>query len=105
VYITQHIGWLLFLDRLRYAGMTVREMRRYASLAAQGKKTIRQRLELLDAHHARTQAHIAALQAALRFVERKQAYYMKWLADDRRPGDFVIDDHPAPRRAARVAAP
>lgn len=90
VYTTQHIGWLLFLDRLRYAGMTVREMRRYASLASQGKKTIRQRLALLEAHHARTAAHIAELQDALRFVEQKQAYYLKWLADDRRPGDFVV---------------
>jgi DNA-binding transcriptional MerR regulator len=105
VYITQHIGWLLFLDRLRYAGMTVREMRRYATLAAQGKKTIRQRLELLEAHHARTAAHIAELQAALRFVERKQAYYLKWLADDRRPGDFDLGERPAPHRPARAAAP
>lgn len=105
VYIAQHIGWLLFLDRLRYAGMTVRDMRRYATLAAQGKKTLRQRLELLDAHHARAAAHIAELQAALRFVERKQAYYQKWLTDDRRPGDFALGEPPAPRRAARAAAP
>ncbi len=105
VYVTQHVAWLLFLDRLRYAGMTVREMRRYAHLAVQGKKTIRQRLELLDAHHARTLAHIAELQTALRFVEHKQAYYLKWLADDRRPGDFDLGDSPAPRRATRVAGP
>ena len=105
VYITQHISWLLFLDRLRYAGMTVRDIRRYAMLATQGKKTIRQRLELLEAHHARTAAHIAELQAALRFVERKQAYYQKWLTDDRRPGDFVMGDGPTPRRAARAVAP
>lgn len=105
VYITQHIGWLLFLDRLRYAGMTVREMRRYASLAAQGKKTIRQRLALLEAHHARTVAHIAELEDALRFVERKQAYYLKWLAEDRRPGDFEIGERPAPRSTPRATAP
>jgi DNA-binding transcriptional MerR regulator len=105
VYITQHIGWLLFLDRLRYAGMSVREMRRYASLATQGKKTIRQRLELLEAHHARTSAHIAELQAALRFVERKQAYYLKWLSEDRRPGDFDLGERPTTRRPARAAAP
>jgi len=104
VYLTQHIGWLLFLDRLRYAGMTVREMRRYASLAAQGKKTIRQRLQLLEAHHARTAAHIAELQAALHFVERKQAYYLKWLTDDRRPGDFDLGEHPTARRPAPAAA-
>ena len=111
VYNSHHVGWLLFLVRLRYAGMTVREMRRYATLAAQGKKTIRQRLELLEAHHARTAAHIAELEAALRFVERKQAYYLKWLEDDRRPGDFVLtlEDAerqrlPTPRKAAPPAA-
>ncbi|MDY6946815.1 MAG: MerR family transcriptional regulator [Pseudomonadota bacterium] len=96
VYGLHHVSWLLFLDRLRYAGMPIREMRRYASLAAQGKKTIRQRLELLDAHHSRTVAHIAHLQAGLRLLEQKQAYYMKWLEDDRRPGDFVV---PLPHQA------
>jgi DNA-binding transcriptional MerR regulator len=44
VYVTQHIGWLLFLDRLRYAGMTVREMRRYASLAARAVRRLRKLL-------------------------------------------------------------
>lgn len=105
VYNTHHVSWLLFLVRLRYAGMSVREMRRYASLAAQGKKTIRERLALLDAHHARTAAHIAELEAALRFVERKQAYYLKWLADDRRPGDFVVALEDAPGGAKRQRMP
>ena len=41
---------------------------------------------------------------ALRFVERKQAYYLKWLADDRRPGDFDIGERPAPRRPTRATA-
>ena len=90
VYTSQHVNWLLFLDRLRYAGMPIREMRRYASLAVQGKKTIRQRLALLDAHRSRTVAHIAHLQAALRLLEQKQAYYLKWLEDGHRPGDFVV---------------
>lgn len=96
VYTSHHVSWLLFLDRLRYAGMPIREMRRYASLAAQGKKTIRQRLELLDSHYSRTAAHIEHLQAALRLLERKQAYYLKWLEDDRRPGDFVVADQRMP---------
>jgi DNA-binding transcriptional MerR regulator len=102
VYVADHVNWLLFLDRLRYAGMTVRDMRRYATLASQGKKTIRQRLELLDAHHARTSAHIAQLQAALRLLERKQAYYLKWLQDDRRPGDFVVTGEPSSSGAKRI---
>jgi DNA-binding transcriptional MerR regulator len=101
VYTTQHVGWLLFLDRLRFAGMSVREMRRYASFAAQGKKTIRQRLALLDAHHERMVAYLAELQAALRLIEEKQTYYLKWLAEDRRPGDFVVSARPQPRISGR----
>jgi DNA-binding transcriptional MerR regulator len=103
VYTEQHIGWLLFLDRLRFAGMPVREMRRYATLAAQGKKTLRERLALLDAHHARTAALIDELQQALRFIERKQAYYTTWLENGHRPGDFEMS--PTTRERPRVAPP
>lgn len=104
VYTEQHIGWLLFLDRLRFAGMPVREMRRYASLAAQGKKTLRERLALLDAHHARTAALIDELQQALRFIERKQAYYTTWLENGHRPGDFEMMS-PTTRDRPRVTRP
>ena len=89
-YTDQHVGWLLFLDRLRFAGMSVRDMRRYASLVSQGKKTLRQRMELLEAHHTRTSALINELQAALRLIERKQAYYARWLEDGHRPGAFEV---------------
>jgi DNA-binding transcriptional MerR regulator len=110
VYTEQHIGWLLFLDRLRFAHMSVREMRRYASLAAQGKKTIPHRLELLQAHHARTSGLIAELQTALRLIERKQAYYATWLEKGHRPGDFEVsrpEDQPALRKGPprRVGSP
>jgi DNA-binding transcriptional MerR regulator len=104
VYSEQHIGWLLFLDRLRFAGMSVREMRRYASLVSQGKKTLRQRLQLLDAHHARTTTLIDGLQAALRLVERKQVYYTTWLENGHRPGDFEVAK-PADRPALRKVRP
>lgn len=103
VYTEQHIGWLLFLDRLRFAGMPVREMRRYATLAAQGKKTLRDRLALLDAHHARTSALVDELQEALRFIERKQAYYTTWLENGHRPGDFEMS--PTRRDRPRIARP
>jgi DNA-binding transcriptional MerR regulator len=110
VYTDQHVGWLLFLDRLRFAGMTVRDMRRYASLVSQGKKTLRQRMELLEAHHARTSALIDELQAALRLIQRKQTYYSRWLEDGHRPGDFKVSpdrDQPVVRkvRPRRVGSP
>jgi DNA-binding transcriptional MerR regulator len=104
VYMEQHIGWLLFLDRLRFAGMPIREMRRYASLAMQGKKTLRERLALLGAHHARTSALIDELKQALRFIERKQAYYTTWLENGHRPGDFEISK-PAERPTLRKIRP
>lgn len=108
VYTDQHVGWLLFLDRLRLAGMSVRDMRRYASLVSQGKKTLRQRMDLLEAHHARTLARIDELQAALRLIQRKLGYYSRWLEDGHRPGDFeVAQDQPAVRkvRPRRVGSP
>jgi DNA-binding transcriptional MerR regulator len=101
IYTEQHISWLLFLDRLRFAGMSVREMRRYASLVSQGKKTLGQRLELLETHHARTSALIDGLQAALRLIERKQAYYTTWLSQGQRPGDFEVSPAQNPARTAR----
>jgi DNA-binding transcriptional MerR regulator len=107
VYSEQHVGWLLFLDRLRFAGMSVREMRRYASLVSQGKKTLRQRLDLLQAHHARTTALIDELQSALRLIERKQVYYTTWLENGHRPGDFevppIAEDRASLRRQAAPA--
>lgn len=111
VYTDQHVGWLLFLDRLRFAGMSVRDMRRYASLASQGKKTIRQRMELLEAHRLRTSARIDELQAALRLIQRKQAYYARWLDDGHRPGAFEVspdtEEQPPARkvRFRRVGSP
>lgn len=102
VYTEQHVGWLLFLDRLRFAGMSVREMRRYASLASQGKQTLRQRLELLEAHHARTSALIEGLQSALRLIERKQSYYTTWLESGQRPGDFEVS--PVDKRVSKRAS-
>ena len=104
VYTEQHIGWLLFLDRLRFAGMSVRDMRRYAGLAAQGKKTIRQRMELLEAHRVRTSAMIDGLQAALRLIERKQAYYSRWLDEGHRPGEFEVSPALDRPREASIAA-
>jgi hypothetical protein len=84
--------------------MPIREMRRYASLAMQGKKTLRERLALLGAHHARTSALIDELKEALRFIERKQAYYTTWLEDGHRPGDFEISK-PAERPTLRKIRP
>lgn len=104
VYTEQHISWLLFLDRLRFASMPVREMRRYASLVSQGKKTLRQRLELLEAHRERTCALIDRLQAALRLIERKQEYYTAWLEDGHRPGNFDVAATEERRRGRRVGS-
>jgi DNA-binding transcriptional MerR regulator len=105
VYTEQHISWLIFLDRLRFAGMPVREMRRYAGLVSQGKKTLRQRLDLLEAHRERTSALIDRLQAALRLIERKQVYYTTWLEAGHRPGDFEVSPAEDRRIGRRVGSP
>lgn len=45
---------------------------------------------IMQSHHERTSALIDDLRAALRLIERKQAYYTQWLDSGVRPGDFVV---------------
>ena len=54
VYVEEHIGWLNFLDRLKFTGMTIRQMREYAALVKQGDRSLQDRRELLQAHRERT---------------------------------------------------
>ena len=57
VYTEYHIGWLDLMERLRFTGMSVRQMREYTALAKQGAVTLPQRRAALrHAASARAQA-------------------------------------------------
>jgi DNA-binding transcriptional MerR regulator len=101
VYVAQHVEWLALLDRLRATGMSVAEMRRYAALVAAGRRTLKERRELLDGHRARVQATIVEWTDALGLIEAKIDFYGTWLATGERPRE--LPTLAATRRS--VAAP
>ena len=101
VYGELHVGWLDLMDRLRRTGMSIAEMRDYTALALQGKATLRQRRDLLEAHRARVHQTISDWQQALSLVDRKIDFYDAWMAGGRRPPLIPVEtpQHlPAPKR-------
>jgi len=101
VYGELHVGWLDLMDRLRRTGMSIAEMRDYTALAMQGKATLRERRDLLEAHRARVHQTIADWQQALSLVDRKIDFYDAWMADGRRPPLIPVETPqrlPAPKR-------
>jgi DNA-binding transcriptional MerR regulator len=108
VYVEQHVEWLALLDRLRATGMSVAEMRRYAGLVQEGRRTLRDRRELLAGHRARVQQTIAAWTRALELIESKIDFYGAWLATGERPqgkpSKARTESIPAASPAAAVSA-
>ena len=84
-YTEQHVDWLDLMDRLRRTGMSVAEMRDYASLVKLGRSTLKQRQELLAAHRIKVKAMIAELSLALKLIDSKIDFYGEWLHTGARP--------------------
>jgi len=84
-YTEQHVDWLDLMDRLRRTGMSVAEMRDYASLVKLGRSTLKQRQELLAAHRIKVKATIAELSLALKLIDSKIDFYGEWLHTGQRP--------------------
>ncbi len=81
------LRWLVLFERLRSTGMPMREMKRYADLAAGGEATMAERLAILEAHLVRIAAQDARIRACRDLIERK------------------IAEHGGPRRVSDGAEP
>ena len=106
-YTEQHVDWLDLMDRLRRTGMSVAEMRDYASLVKLGRSTLKQRQELLAAHRVKVKATIAELSLALKLIDSKINFYGEWLHTGHRPKLIpslrnTVADEAAPRKTRRV---
>jgi MerR family transcriptional regulator, aldehyde-responsive regulator len=75
------IEWLVTLERLRATGMPLKDIKRFAVLAngagSQTKAAAKERLQLLEQHHARLQQRRAALDACEAFLTFKINIYRK----------------------------
>jgi DNA-binding transcriptional MerR regulator len=84
-YREQHVAWLALMERLRVTGMSIAEMRRYAGLVAQGRRSLAERRDMLAAHRAEVLATMARWQEALAALDRKLDFYDDWIATRQRP--------------------
>jgi DNA-binding transcriptional MerR regulator len=101
VFAPEHVGWLHLMERLRRTGMSIAQMRRYASLVRQGRDTLGERQQMLREHRDRVRATIAEWNDALALLEGKIDFYGQWLHTGRRPPlDMLLTAAPArkPRR-------
>ena len=70
-----HLEWLGVLRCLRDTGMPIAEMRRYASSAREGDRTLEERLTLLTEHAGRVQHTIDELLRQQQHLNEKIAWY------------------------------
>ena len=73
----QHVMWLDLLDRLRKSGMSIRQMREYATLVKRGDSTLQQRREMLRAHRDQVDALMAELAASRAVIDGKIDFYAR----------------------------
>jgi DNA-binding transcriptional MerR regulator len=85
VYSEYHVGWLDLMDRLRFTGMSITQMREYTSLAKQGASALRLRHDLLREHQLRVQENINRWSEALALINAKVEFYDEWIANGERP--------------------
>ncbi len=79
------LNWIEFLGRLKAANMPIREMLRYAELVEGGDRTFSQRREMLENQRERVKERLAELDACLRVLDRKIAFYSE--AEERTGND------------------
>lgn len=75
LYTANSYGRVVFITRLRMAGMPIRELQRYIALAAAGEHTIPDRLQIMLDHRDAVRAQMHELQFALETIEFKIAAY------------------------------
>lgn len=78
-YSAVDIDWLRICTRLRESGMPLTELQRFADFIRQGPGNEAERLRLLDAHRARVEKQIAALEEAREIIAWKTNVYQQHL--------------------------
>jgi DNA-binding transcriptional MerR regulator len=104
IYSDYHVGWLDLMDRLRYTGMSITQMREYTALAKQGASALPQRHALLREHQLRVRENIDRWTAALALINAKVEFYDEWMANGERPS---IEPHrrlPKARQMLKTAS-
>lgn len=100
-YETQHVEWLLFLERLQRTGMTLAQMQQYAALVSRGRQTLDERVALLEHHLASIDSQMQELANSRKLLIAKLDFYRDWKSSGKRPAQWWPDAPPAKPRPAR----
>jgi DNA-binding transcriptional MerR regulator len=79
LYRADAVAWLEFVLRLKFTGMPLAEIRKYAQLRSAGDTTLRPRLTMLELHRKRLVSHLSELSENLAALDSKIKTYRKWL--------------------------
>jgi DNA-binding transcriptional MerR regulator len=74
-YSQDDVKRIVFVTRLRAAGMPIANIRRYVELAQQGDATVLERLQLLEEHKACIEERIEELRQHLTLINNKIEHY------------------------------
>jgi DNA-binding transcriptional MerR regulator len=78
------VDWVVFLTKLRAAGMSIRQMQAYAELQRQGDETLPERVEMLKAVRRHVEAQIDELSEHHRLLDYKIEFYSDLVKDKER---------------------
>ena len=76
-YSEDDLEWLGLICCLKNTGMSIKQIRDFVDLSAQGPETLKERCELLIAHKKEVEKHIEETNRHLEQVTRKIAYFTK----------------------------
>ncbi|MBZ0317125.1 MAG: MerR family transcriptional regulator [Anaerolineae bacterium] len=74
-YSEDDIYSIIFVTKLRAAGMPIADIRRYVELARQGESTAGERLQILEEHKCAVEQQLAELTQHLEVITFKIDYY------------------------------
>jgi DNA-binding transcriptional MerR regulator len=104
-YYPDHVQWLELVERLRRTGMSISELKTYASLVKDGRSSLKERRAILEHHRQKAAAELETWQAALRLIDSKIKFYSDWIASGKRPTELpsvaVGERVTAPKRTGR----
>lgn len=76
-YSDEDLEWLGLILCLKNTGMSIRQIRDFVNLSAQGPATLKARCEMLVAHKREVEERIAEMNRHLQKVSHKIAYYTR----------------------------
>jgi DNA-binding transcriptional MerR regulator len=76
-YSDDDLEWIGLICCLKNTGMSIKQIRDFVDLSAQGPETLRERCEMLAAHKREVEGRIEEMNRHLEKVTRKIAYFTK----------------------------